>query len=89
MIVSEFEGDVTAAAPRLADPSDDWGTLHADPAYTVEISYRRTILHGAFSARLLSRMAGMCLLGQLAWVLDNTSSPVFGAVISLSGGALP
>jgi hypothetical protein len=27
--------------------------------------------------------------GQVAWVLDNTSHLVSGALISLSGGALP
>lgn len=61
----QFEVDVTEAdARRFAELSGDWNPLHTDPAYAEETSYRRTILHGAFSAGLLSRMAGMHLPGR-------------------------
>lgn len=65
MTESEFEVDVTEDdARRFAELSGDWNPLHTDPAYASETSYRRTILHGAFSAGLLSRMAGMHIPGQ-------------------------
>lgn len=65
MTNSEFEVDVTEAdARRFAELSGDWNPLHTDPAYAAETSYRRTILHGAFSAGLLSRMAGMHIPGR-------------------------
>ena len=64
MTESEFEVDVTEDdAHRFAELSGDWNPLHTDPAYAAETSYRRTILHGAFSAGLLSRMAGMHIPG--------------------------
>lgn len=65
MTNSEFEVDVTEAdARQFAELSGDWNPLHTDPAYAAETSYRRTILHGAFSAGLLSRMAGMHIPGR-------------------------
>jgi len=65
MTNSEFEVVVTEAdARQFAKLSGDWNPLHTDPAYAAETSYRRTILHGAFSAGLLSRMAGMHIPGR-------------------------
>lgn len=65
MTYSEFEVDVSADdALRFAELSGDWNPLHTDSAYASETSYRRTILHGAFSAGLLSRMAGMQIPGR-------------------------
>ena len=65
MTEREFEIDVTEDdARRFAELSGDWNPLHTDPAYAAETSYRRTILHGAFSAGLLSRMAGMHIPGR-------------------------
>jgi 3-hydroxybutyryl-CoA dehydratase len=65
MTVSEFEVDVTEDdARRFAELSGDWNPLHTDPTYAAETIYRRTVLHGAFSAGLLSRMAGMHLPGR-------------------------
>lgn len=65
MTKSEFEVDVTEAdAILFAELSGDWNPLHTDPAYAAETSYRRTILHGAFSAGLMSRMAGMHIPGR-------------------------
>lgn len=65
MTTSEFEVNVTEAdALQFAKLSGDWNPLHTDPAYAAGTSYRRTILHGAFSAGLLSRMAGMHIPGR-------------------------
>ena len=65
MTECEFEVDVTEDdARRFAKLSGDWNPLHTDPAYAAGTNYRRTILHGAFSAGLLSRMAGMHLPGR-------------------------
>jgi len=62
---SEFEVDVTLEdARRFAELSGDWNPLHTDPAYAAKTSYRRNILHGAYSAGLMSRMAGMYIPGR-------------------------
>lgn len=61
----EFEVDVAEQdAQRFAELSGDWNPLHTDPGYAKKTEYRRPILHGAFSAGLLSRMAGMHLPGR-------------------------
>ena len=65
MTGAEFEVDITEHdARRFAELSGDWNPLHTDPAYAAQTSYRRPILHGAFSAGLLSRMAGMYVPGR-------------------------
>lgn len=65
MSVIEFEVDVTSEVARqFAAISGDWNPLHTDPEYAAETKYRRPILHGAFSAGLLSRMAGMHIPGR-------------------------
>ncbi|MBI4182455.1 MAG: SDR family oxidoreductase [Proteobacteria bacterium] len=63
--MTEFEVEVTEAdLRRFAELSGDWNPLHTDPAYAAETRYRRPILHGAFSAGLVSRMAGMHIPGR-------------------------
>jgi 3-hydroxybutyryl-CoA dehydratase len=65
MTTTEFEVDVTTDdARRFAELSGDWNPLHTDTAYAERTSYGRPILHGAFSAGLVSRMAGMHIPGR-------------------------
>ena len=51
------------AARAFAALSGDWNPLHTDDAYAAGTQFGRTILHGAFSAGLVSRMAGMHIPG--------------------------
>jgi acyl dehydratase len=51
------------AAIAFATLSDDWNPLHTDAGHAAGTPYRRPVLHGAFSAGLVSRMAGMFLPG--------------------------
>ena len=65
MIEYEFEVEVTAGdAVQFAEWSGDWNPLHTDENYAASSSYHRTILHGAYSAGLFSRMAGMHIPGR-------------------------
>ena len=65
MKAAEFRVDVTQAdAVRFAEISGDWNPLHTDDAYAKNTHYGRPVLHGAFSAGLMSRMAGMYLPGR-------------------------
>lgn len=65
MTESDFEVEVTDEdARRFADLSGDWNPLHTDSVYAAETVYRRPILHGAFSAALISRLAGMHIPGR-------------------------
>ncbi|GEM_PF-1526704 len=57
--VSVDEGMLNA----FADISGDWNPLHTDAAYAANTPYKRRVLHGAFTAGLVSRMAGMHLPG--------------------------
>jgi NAD(P)-dependent dehydrogenase (short-subunit alcohol dehydrogenase family)/acyl dehydratase len=50
-------------ALEFARVSGDWNPLHTDPAHAAETPYRRPVLHGAYSAGLISRLAGMQLPG--------------------------
>ena len=50
-------------ARAFATLSGDWNPLHTDEAYAAGTQIGRTILHGAFSAGLVSRMAGMHIPG--------------------------
>jgi len=60
-----FEIDVTEdSAIEFARLSGDWNPLHTDPSHAANTAYRRPVLHGAFSAGLVSRMAGMYLPGK-------------------------
>jgi len=59
-----FEVDVTAeSALQFAAVSGDWNPLHTDPTHAARTAYQRPVLHGAYSAGLVSRMAGMYLPG--------------------------
>jgi 3-hydroxybutyryl-CoA dehydratase len=52
-----------AEAKTFAELSGDWNPLHTDAAYAATTEFGRPILHGAFSAGLVSRMAGMHIPG--------------------------
>ncbi|HKS06207.1 MAG TPA: SDR family oxidoreductase [Gemmatimonadaceae bacterium] len=61
---ASFTVDVTPEdALAFAKISGDWNPLHTDANHAARTAYRRPVLHGAFSAGLLSRMAGMHLPG--------------------------
>jgi NAD(P)-dependent dehydrogenase (short-subunit alcohol dehydrogenase family) len=66
MIIEEqFEVTVSKEdALRFADISGDWNPLHTDPVYAATSVYGCQVLHGAFSAGLISRLAGMYLPGK-------------------------
>lgn len=64
--MTEAAFEVTVApddARAFAALSGDWNPLHTDEAYAAHTQFGRPILHGAFSAGLVSRMAGMHLPG--------------------------
>jgi NAD(P)-dependent dehydrogenase (short-subunit alcohol dehydrogenase family)/acyl dehydratase len=52
------------SALEFAEFSGDWNPLHTDAQYAANSKYQRPILHGAYSAGLISRLAGMELPGQ-------------------------
>jgi acyl dehydratase/NAD(P)-dependent dehydrogenase (short-subunit alcohol dehydrogenase family) len=59
-----FQVEVTRAdAQAFAALSGDWNPLHTDAAHAARTIYGRPVLHGAFSAGLISRLAGMHLPG--------------------------
>jgi acyl dehydratase/NAD(P)-dependent dehydrogenase (short-subunit alcohol dehydrogenase family) len=99
MIAASFETSITEAdARRFAELSGDWNPLHTDPEYAATTAYRRPILHGAFSAGLFSRMAGMhipgkdCLLHGMrlrfvAAILPPAKLKVTGRLVRESGDA--
>lgn len=61
---ASFEVDVAPSdATAFATLSGDWNPLHTNPEHAARTAYQRPILHGAFSAGLVSRMAGMYLPG--------------------------
>jgi 3-hydroxybutyryl-CoA dehydratase len=47
----------------FAELSGDWNPLHTDAAHASRTSFGRPVLHGAYSAGLLSRLAGMYIPG--------------------------
>jgi acyl dehydratase/NAD(P)-dependent dehydrogenase (short-subunit alcohol dehydrogenase family) len=51
-------------ALAFATLSGDWNPLHTDDKYAAGTQFGRTLLHGAFSAGLVSRMAGMHIPGK-------------------------
>jgi acyl dehydratase/NAD(P)-dependent dehydrogenase (short-subunit alcohol dehydrogenase family) len=62
---ASFEIDVTpTSAIEFAKLSGDWNPLHTDATHAAATAFRRPLLHGAFSAGLVSRMAGMHLPGK-------------------------
>ena len=48
---------------RFAELSGDQNPLHVNPNYAENTDFKGCILHGAFSAGLISQMAGMYLPG--------------------------
>lgn len=65
MTEARFSVEVTPEnAQAFAKLSGDWNPLHTDAAYAAGTPYKRPILHGAFSAGLISRLAGMHLPGR-------------------------
>lgn len=61
---AQFRIDVPESAAReFAAISGDWNPLHTDAAHAARTPFRRPILHGAYSAGLISRLAGMYLPG--------------------------
>ncbi len=64
MTEASFEVTIGPEQVRaFAEVSGDWNPLHTDPAYAAGTQFGRPILHGAFSAGLVSRMAGMYIPG--------------------------
>ena len=62
---AQFEVAVTLDdCQRFAQLSGDWNPLHTDPAHAAASIYGRQVLHGAFSAGLISQLAGMHLPGK-------------------------
>ncbi|MBF0145885.1 MAG: SDR family oxidoreductase [Magnetococcales bacterium] len=98
MTSTEFEVTVTGGdARRFAELSGDWNPLHTDAAYAAETKYRRSVLHGAFSAGWVSRMAGMHIPGRncllhgiklkfIAPILLPSRLRVCGTLIRETGG---
>lgn len=65
MSAVEFQVSVShETAKQFAEISGDWNPLHTDMEYAATTHYKGTILHGAFSAGLVSRMAGMHIPGK-------------------------
>ena len=64
MTEASFEVSVGAEHVRtFAELSGDWNPLHTDGGYAATTPYGQPLLHGAFSAALISRMAGMHIPG--------------------------
>lgn len=60
----EFQVEVTLEdCKSFAELSGDWNPLHTDAEYAATSVYGRQVLHGAYSAGLISRLAGMYLPG--------------------------
>lgn len=65
MKAARFDVEVTEETlAAFAALSGDYNPLHTDIDYAAGTAYRRRVLHGAFAAGLLSRMAGMHLPGE-------------------------
>ncbi len=64
-LTASFEVDVSQLeANQFARLTGDFNPLHVDPSYAAATSYGAPVLHGAFSAGLISRLAGMQLPGE-------------------------
>ena len=95
---ASFQVEVTPEqAVAFATLSGDWNPLHTSPEHAARTAYRRPILHGAFSAGLISRMAGMelpgadCLLHSMrlrfvAPIIPPATLLVSGKQVAESGG---
>ena len=67
----------------FAKISGDWNPLHTDENYIKKTSFKRLVLHGAFSAGLVSKMAGEYLPGEkclLNGINLRFISPIFPPV---------
>lgn len=65
MSEATFQVVVTDAdAQAFARLSGDWNPLHTDADHAARTPFRHPVLHGAFSAALISRLAGMHLPGR-------------------------
>lgn len=63
-VSASFEVDVAPETiTAFAELSDDWNPLHTDAGHAARSEFGRPVLHGAFSAGLLSRLAGMYIPG--------------------------
>lgn len=80
---------------RFAELSGDWNALHTDPIHASESVYGRQVLHGAFSAGLISQLAGMYLPGKdcllygmklrfITPILPPANLMVRGRIVSMS-----
>ena len=93
---ASFDVDVTAdAMDQFAAWSGDWNPLHTDAEFASRSRYGRRVLHGAYSAGLISRLAGTVLPGErcllhgmqlrfVAPVLPPVSLRVSGVFLALS-----
>lgn len=80
MTQAEFEVDVTTAdMAAFSELSGDWNPLHNDPAFAKAAGFGKLVLHGAFSAGLISRLAGMHLPGE-SCLLHNMSLRFVAAI---------
>lgn len=98
MTSASFQVEVTYEdAIAFAKLSGDWNPLHTDPEHAANTAFRQPVLHGAFSAGLLSRLAGMylpgtdCLLHNLrlrfvAPIIPPVKLVVSGEIISENSG---
>ncbi len=55
---------------NFAELSGDYNKLHVDPQYSKKTNFGKPILHGAFHAGLISKMAGMYLPGEKCILYD-------------------
>ncbi len=81
---------------HFAQLSGDWNPLHTDQQHAAASIYGSQVLHGAFSAGLISRLAGMYLPGKdcllygmklrfVSPILPPASLKVRGQVVAISG----
>lgn len=64
MTSATYQVEVTQAdAEAFAQLSGDWNPLHTNSGHASLTAFRQPVLHGAFSAGLVSRLAGMYLPG--------------------------
>ena len=93
---AQFEVAVTLDdCRRFAELSGDWNPLHTDPVHAAASVYGRQVLHGAFSAGLISKLAGIYLPGRecllfgvklrfIAPILPPATLMVHGRIVSMS-----
>jgi len=61
----QFEVNLTTQdCKEFAEISGDWNPLHTNPEYSATSVYGKQVLHGAYSAGLISRLAGMYIPGK-------------------------